>query len=113
MKILLVDDEKRFGMLLSKRLALRGIDADYVNSGEEAVAKVTDHHYDVAVLDVKMPGIGGIALERRLRLLAPDMKTIFLTGHGFEIGSIESEHYLSKPITIENLLEELKKIMGK
>jgi len=117
MKILLVDDEKRFVMLLSKRLALRGIDADYANSGEEAVAKVTDHHYDVAVLDVKMPGIGGIALERKLRWLAPDMKTIFLTGHGsetdFESVSAESVHYLSKPIDVENLLEVLKNVMRK
>lgn len=117
MKILLVDDEKRFVMLLSKRLALRGIDADYANSGEEAVAKVTDHHYDVAVLDVKMPGIGGIALERKLRWLAPNMKTIFLTGHGsetdFEIVSAEATHYLSKPIDVENLLEVLKNVIGK
>jgi DNA-binding response OmpR family regulator len=113
MKILLVDDEVRFVTMLSKRLALRGIETDYANSGEEAVAKVTNHPYDVAVLDVKMPGIDGIALERKLRLLAPDIKTIFLTGHGFEIGSIESEHYLSKPINIENLLEELKNVMGK
>jgi DNA-binding response OmpR family regulator len=117
MKILLVDDEKRFVLFLSKRLALRGIDTDYANSGEEAVAKVTDHHYDVAVLDVKMPGISGIDLERKLRLLAPDMKTIFLTGHGsetdFKIRSAESAHYLSKPINIERLLEELKNVMGK
>jgi DNA-binding response OmpR family regulator len=117
MKILLVDDEKKFVMLLSKRLALRGIDADYANSGEEAVAKVADHHYDAAILDVKMPGIGGIALERKLRWLAPDLKTIFLTGHGsetdFEIGSTESAHYLSKPINIETLLEVLKNVIGK
>jgi DNA-binding response OmpR family regulator len=117
MKILLVDDEKPFVELLSKRLALRKIDADFANSGEEAVAKVMDHPYDVAILDVKMPGIGGIALERKLRLLAPDMKTIFLTGHGsendFEIGLAESAHYLSKPISIEKLLEVLKNVMEK
>lgn len=116
MKILLVDDEKRFVMLLSKRLVLRGIDADFANSGEEAVAMVTDHHYDVAVLDVKMPGIGGIDLERKLRGLAPDMKIIFLTGHGsetdFDIGSTESARYLSKPINIDKLLEVLKNVIG-
>jgi len=117
MKILLVDDEKQFVILLSKRLAMRGIDADYANSGEEAVAKVTDHQYDVAILDVKMPGIGGIALERKLRLLAPDMETIFLTGHGsendFKTGLTKSAHYLAKPIKIENLLEVLKSVMEK
>ena len=82
MKILLVDDEKKFAMMLSKRLALRGIEVDYVFTGAEAVAKVENNKYDVAILDVKMPGIGGIELERKLKALVPGMKRIFLTGHG-------------------------------
>ena len=76
---------------------------------------VTDHHYDVAVLDVKMPGIGGIDLERKLRGLALDMKIIFLTGHGseidFDIGSTESARYLSKPINIEKFMQLYRVIL--
>ena len=71
MKILLVDDEKKFAMMLSKRLALRGIEVDYVYTAEEAVAKVESNNYDVAILDVKMPGIGGIELERKLKAMVP------------------------------------------
>ena len=71
MKILLVDDEKKFVMMLAKRLALRGIEVDYVYTAEEAVAKVESNLYDVAILDVKMPGIGGIELERKLKALVP------------------------------------------
>lgn len=116
MKVLLVDDEKKFAMMLSKRLALRGIDVDYVHTGEAATDKAVQNKYDVAILDVKMPGIGGIELKQRLKGLAPGMKFIFLTGHGsevdFETGSTEGSLYLAKPIRIEALLEILHGLTG-
>ena len=114
MKILLVDDEKLFVKFLSKRLALRGIDADYAFIGEDAIKKVETNQYDVAILDVKMPGIGGIELESKLSRLAPDMKIVFLTGHGsendFKIGAAKAVHYLAKPVQIEELVKILNAI---
>ena len=114
MKVLLVDDEKKFAMMLSKRLALRGIDVNYVYTGEEALVMAENSRYDVAILDVKMPGIGGIELKRKLSGLAPGMKFIFLTGHGsetdFEIGSAEAAYYLTKPLQIEKLIEILHEV---
>jgi DNA-binding response OmpR family regulator len=114
MKILLVDDEKQFVKFLSKRLALRGKDADYAYTGEDAVKKVETTQYDVAILDVKMPGIGGIELKRKLSRLAPDMKIVFLTGHGsendFKVGTAEAVHYLAKPVQIEELEKILNEI---
>ena len=116
MKVLLVDDEKKFAMMLSKRLALRGIDVNYVYTGEEALVMAENSRYDVAILDVKMPGIGGIELKRKLSGLAPGMKFIFLTGHGsetdFEIGSAEAAYYLAKPLQIEKLIEILHEVTG-
>ena len=114
MKILLVDDEKKFVMMLAKRLALRGFEADYAFTGEEAVVKATRGNYDVAVLDVKMPGIGGIELERKLKALLPGMKSIFLTGHGseadFTAGSAKAAYYLAKPLQIDELVEILHEL---
>jgi DNA-binding response OmpR family regulator len=111
MKVLLVDDEKKFAMMLSKRLTLRGIDVDYVHTGEAAIDSTEQSKYDVAILDVKMPGIGGIELQRRLKTLAPSMRFIFLTGHGsevdFETASTEGAFYLTKPLRIEKLIEIL------
>lgn len=116
MKVLLVDDEKKFVIMLSKRLALRGIDVDYVFTGEDAVTNVQNRHYDVAVLDVKMPGIGGIELERKLIELEPGLKIIFLTGHGsendFKVGSAEAAYYLAKPLQIEELVTKLHEVAG-
>jgi DNA-binding response OmpR family regulator len=111
MKVLLVDDEIKFTIMLSKRLALRGIEVDYEHTGEAAIEKVKQNEYDVAILDVKMPGIGGIELKQKLKGLAPGMKFIFLTGHGseadFETGSTEGSLYLAKPLRIETLIEIL------
>jgi len=114
MKILLVDDEKKFVMVLAKRLALRGINVDYAFTGDEALTKAKNNIYDVAILDVKMPGIGGIELERKLKALVPGMKSIFLTGHGskadFTAGSTEAAYYLAKPLQIEKLIEVLYEV---
>ena len=115
MKVLLVDDEKKFVTMLAKRLSLRGIDADFVHTGEEAIDMVENNSYEVAVLDVKMPGIGGIELRRKLSEIEPSLRFIFLTGHGskddFEVGSAEAEFYLSKPLRIESLMEALEKVV--
>jgi len=116
MKILLVDDEQKFATMLAKRLALRGIDIDYVYAGDDAIARVEMQRYDVAILDVKMPGIGGIELERKLKELDPCLKIIFLTGHGskidFEKGSAEAACYLAKPIQIDELITVLREVAG-
>ena len=114
MKVLLVDDEKKFAMMLSKRLALRGIEVDCAYTGEQALIMVEHTRYDVAILDVKMPGIGGIELEQKLSGMVSGMKFIFLTGHGsendFEMGSAETAHYFSKPLQIEKLIEILHEV---
>jgi len=116
MKVLLVDDERKFASMLAKRLVLRGIDTDFVHTGEEAIVKAETQRYDAAILDVKMPGIGGIELERKLKELDPCLKTIFLTGHGskadFEAGSAGAACYLAKPIQIDELLTILREVIG-
>ena len=116
MKVLLVDDEKKFAVMLSRRLALREVDVDVVFNGQEALRKVADNRYDVTILDVKMPGISGIELKNRLNELDPEMKIVFLTGHGsksdFESGACEEISYLAKPLQIEKLVSLLHELAG-
>jgi DNA-binding NtrC family response regulator len=116
MKVLLVDDEQKFALMLCKRLELRGMAAQVFFSGEKALAAVeAGSRFDVAVLDVKMPGIGGIELKHRLSALDPGMKFVFLTGHGsgtdYETGSIEADDYLPKPLKIDQLIETLHRLV--
>ena len=116
MRVLLVDDEKKFALMLAKRLELRGIEAMFVYSGAEAIEIARKgERFDVAVLDVKMPGIGGIELSHELGNLDPDLKFVFLTGHGsttdFEAGATEAVLYLAKPLKIDQLVETLHKLV--
>jgi DNA-binding NtrC family response regulator len=117
MKILLVDDEEKFATALAKRLNLRGIDTDFSFTCEDAIVKAGLNKYDVAVLDVKMPGIGGIELRRKLNKLDPALKFIFLTGHGsdndFELGSAEASFYLVKPLKIEEFIQAIYRAADK
>ncbi len=116
MRLLLVDDEVELVSTLAERLSFRGIDADWVASGEEALKKAETETYDLAVLDVKMPRISGIKLKGMLEAKYPDMKFIFMTGHGseddFRTGSSKA-YYLVKPINIEALISKINEVLKK
>jgi DNA-binding NtrC family response regulator len=117
MNILLVDDEKKFVMMLARRLDLRGFEVKSAFTGKDAIDMVkSGEKFDVAVLDVKMPGIGGIELRGELQRMDPDMKFVFLTGHGsdtdYAIGAKEETAYLPKPLKIDDLVHVLMKVAG-
>jgi len=117
MKVLLVDDEPELVSTLSERLALRGIEADWTSSVEEVFHMLDKKSYDLAVLDVKMPKVGGLELMKQLRERVPGMKFIFLTGHGSEhdfeacIAEPGVDFYLVKPLDIDVLVEKMKHVM--
>lgn len=113
MRILLVDDEEELVSTLAERLAIRGINADWVTSGEAALKQVESEHYDLAVLDIKIPRISGVSLKKKIQAKHPGMKFIFMTGHGseddFKAGSKETgpEFYLVKPVDITTLIDKI------
>lgn len=118
MKILLVDDEQDLVSTLSERLEMRGIDADWVTSGESAMERLRGARYDLAVLDMKMPRISGLELRRKMLEIQPDIKFIFVTGHGsvedFYAATVEegAECYLVKPVGIDVLVQKITSILG-
>jgi len=117
MNVLLVDDEQELVSTLSERLLFRGITADWVTDGEAALASVKKKKYDIAVLDIKMPGISGIELGEKIEEIDSGIHIIFCTGHGstsdFKAGSSQSGEafYLSKPLNITNLIEKMNQLM--
>ncbi len=116
MKVLLVDDEHELVSTLAERLSLRGMQADWAISGEEAMRLAEKNPYDVAVLDVKIPRISGLELKRNLQSKRPDLKFIFMTGHGseedFRRCSAEAADgcYLVKPVNIEDLIRKMNEL---
>ena len=119
MRVLLIDDEAELVSTLAERLSIRGIDADWVCSGKDALKKIEEASYDIAVVDIKMPKIGGIQLKRMMSERSPGMKFIFMTGHGseadFRAGSEEAgaDYYLVKPVDIEDLMTKMQEVFEK
>lgn len=118
MRVILVDDEKELVSTLAERLGYRGIEADWAITPDDAIAMTQKTPYDIAVLDVKMPGIDGFELKRRLQECLPKLKYIFMTGHGseecYDIGCTETgkEFYLVKPVQIDQLIEKMNKALA-
>jgi two-component system NtrC family response regulator len=82
-------------------------------SGEEAVQAAAEEPFDVAVVDLKMPGIDGVETQKRLRDVQPFLQCIVLTGHGSIESALESGHqeafqYLLKPVDYDNLVAVIK-----
>jgi len=114
LKVLLVDDEEDLLYTLAERLALRGYEVDAVTDGADAVSHAQTQPYDVAVVDVKMPGMSGIEVLAALKKQKPDLPVILLTGHGSEEygheGTMQGAFaYLIKPTDLAELIESMKK----
>ncbi len=113
-KVLLVDDEREFVQTLSERLLMRDMGSTVAYDGESALAMVQEEEPEVMILDLKMPGIDGIEVLRRVKATRPDIEVIILTGHGSEADretcmGLGAFAYLQKPVDIEHLSETLRK----
>ena len=113
-KLLLVDDEQNFVNTLSERLKMRDVPSKVVFSGEEAIDAIKVEAPDVMVLDLRMPGIDGMEVLRKVKKTHPEVQVIILTGHGTEIDEEEARklgafHYHKKPVDIDELLSTVKK----
>jgi DNA-binding NtrC family response regulator len=112
-KVLMVDDEEDFVKTLAERMKMRDLDSDVALNGEQALQLVEDQIPDVMVLDLKMPGIDGMEVLRRVRKAYPQVQVVILTGHGSEKDEAEAKRlgafaYLQKPVDIERLIITLK-----
>lgn len=110
--LLIVDDEERFLESTKKRLEVRGFNVITVNRGEKAVEAARQYPVDIAIVDLKMPGMNG---EETLEALKGEHKwieVIILTGHGSTESAVEctkkgAYFYLQKPCELEKLLSVL------
>ena len=116
-KVLLVDDEVEFVTTLAERLKLRGIDASLATDGTEALKRIDADRPQVVVLDILMPGLGGLAVLDRIRTTDPQIKVILLTGRGsaqeddqrIPQGAFD---YLIKPVNIDELIEKMREALS-
>ena len=111
--VLFVDDEEELVAAWVERICLRGINADGVTNGIDAIEYVKNNEYDVVVLDIRMPGIGGIAIMDEIIKIRPNIQIILITGHQCtekETNNFPSNAFdcLVKPVDIEILIDKIK-----
>ena len=117
-RILIVDDEEDFAGALAERLAIREYDVTTSFTGQDALAKIKEHNYDIIILDVKMPGTNGIDVLKEIKNIKPLTEVIMLTGNatvetaieGMKLGAYD---YLMKPCETEDLTEKINKAYKK
>jgi len=116
--LLFVDDEDQFLTSMSKRLEARGFHVLAVNRGEKAIDAARTHPVDIALVDLKMPGMNGEETLKALKLEHSWMEVVILTGHGSIDSAVEctqsgAHSYLQKPCDLDQILEVLKEAYKK
>jgi two-component system KDP operon response regulator KdpE len=112
-RILLVDDESAIRRALRPPLVELGFQVAEASRGEEALQMLRAAIYDVVLLDVNMPGIGGLETLRRIRAFAPRLPIIMLTvrdGEEDKVEALESgaDDYVTKPFSTRELIARLR-----
>ncbi len=112
-KVLVIDDEERFRTTLGKMLSAQGLEVEAAASGEEALEKLRVRPFDVVLLDIRMPGMGGIAALSAIKAANPLIEVIALSGHASLDAAMElimrgAYDYLLKPCPIEDVLAKIE-----
>ncbi len=111
--VLIVDDETDFLEVMVKKLSRLGLACETAQDGDTALARVNPLKHDVVLLDVRMPGKDGIETLKEMKIKAPLVEVVMLTGHasvesgidGIKCGAFD---YLMKPIEIDRLITILE-----
>ena len=111
-RLLIVDDESRFLSAIATRLRKRGFDVHAVTNGQDAIALAQREPFDLAILDLKMPGMDGGDVLPVLKRQQQFLEVIILTGHGslksaVELTKLGAFGYLPKPYELDKLLDTL------
>ncbi len=113
---LVVDDEPNMRWVLQAALGRAGYDTHVAASGEEALALLAEHAIDVAILDLKLKGMDGLATLRQIHARWPQVVVLSLTAFGTVATAVEAlqsgaSDYLRKPFDVEEVLFKLSRAL--
>jgi CheY-like chemotaxis protein len=114
-RILLVDDEAIVRDSISEWLRNDAYEVDCASSGEEALNRIKEKQFDIAVVDLKMPGMDGIEVMKRVKQDSPNTLVIIITAYGTpeneaEAMKVGASEYLTKPFTPDKLEEAINEV---
>jgi DNA-binding NtrC family response regulator len=116
-KILVVDDDAIVCQSCQGILAADGYDVTVAQTGEEAMRNIENERFDVALLDLKIPGSGGLRLLRAIRRISPQTNVVVMTGYPSienAKGSIRlgASDYVSKPLVPQTLRRVIGQVLS-
>ena len=112
-RVLVVDDEPSIRRALHTTLSGLGLEIEEASGGEQAVSFVRSEHYDAALLDINMPGMGGIETCRTMRRLEPQLPILMLTVRDDADDKIQAldagaDDYITKPFHVGELMARVR-----
>jgi len=107
-KLLFVDDDETFSKVMKKELSRMGYSVICANRGETAIRELKKRNFDIIILDIKMPGIGGLNTLKCVKEMDPEVEVIMLTGRATIESAVESMKmgaydYITKPCRLNEL----------
>ncbi len=117
-ELLIVDDDEPLRQTLARRFQRQGLKVTQASRGEEALEQAADRRFDVALLDLNLPGMSGVELLGRLKERQPEMEALLLTAHGSVETAIQAMKrgaydYLAKPFHLPELEVHIQKAYEK
>jgi two-component system, NtrC family, nitrogen regulation response regulator GlnG len=114
-KIIVADDEESMRWVLSKALKRKGFSVDLAKDGDEALSLIQANSYDLAILDIKMPGLSGLDLLGRVKELKSDLLVVIMTAEASMKNAIEAMKrgaydYITKPFDLDIIDAIIEKI---
>ncbi len=116
--ILIVDDEKNIRLTLSQALEVFDVDIETAASGEKALEKLNEKEFGLVLLDLRLPGMDGMEVLRRLREIRPDIRVIMITAHGTVESAVEAMKlgacdFLQKPFIPDEIRNLVSRVVDR
>jgi two-component system sensor histidine kinase/response regulator len=117
-RVLIVDDEEYIRLSLSELLLYIGFEVATAANGEDALRKLAENRFDIAFMDIKIPGMNGVELLGRVRDKYPDVSVIMMTGYATVENAVEAVKlgaydFLKKPYDIEEIKVSINRLLEK
>jgi CheY-like chemotaxis protein len=116
--VLIVDDEKNIRLTLSRALEGLGLQSETVVNGEEALSRLQERAFDLVLLDLRMPGMDGMEVLRRVRTLRPDTRIVIITAYGTVESAVEAmklgaADFIQKPFAPAEVRDLVRRVLAR
>ncbi len=116
--VLIVDDEKNILLTLSQSLVVLQLETDTATNGEEALAKLKEKEFGLILLDIRMPGMDGMEVLRKVREIRPDIGIIMISAYGtielaveaMKLGAVD---FIQKPFSPEEVRALVSRVLDR